>query len=134
MAQQTMLFSDAHPETVPAAIVSPPTGDMLRDDGIRRAAEHADLCIPSWTDRALRFVRDYPESVFRTEQVRAWAHDAGLPLPPSARAWGSVIVMAKKLGLIKFLRHENVSNPKAHSTPASVWQKIGGGCNGCGET
>src|SRR3990167_355593 len=64
MAQQTMLFSDAQPETVPAAIVSPPTGDMLRDDGIRRAAEHADLCIPSWTDRALRFVSDYPESVF----------------------------------------------------------------------
>lgn len=103
--------------------VSPPTGDELRDDGIRRAAEHADQCLPNWTDQALQFVRDYPEKVFRTEQVRVWAHESGLQVPPHARAWGSVIVAAKKQGLIRFLRHENVSNPKAHSTPASVWEK-----------
>lgn len=93
-----------------------------RDQGIDRALENAELHHPAWSDLALDYLKRYPGKQFMAEEVRVWAHKNGLAEPPHARAWGGVIVKAKKLGLIEHCGYGNVSNPKAHRTPASVWR------------
>lgn len=99
------------------------TGNQLRDFSVTSALEHAEEESPGWTEQALSYLSRYPEAEFMTEQVRGWAHSQGLPLPPNPRAWGGVITKARKLGKIRFVEYRNVSNPKAHSTPAAVWRR-----------
>lgn len=100
-------------------------GDVLRDEGMRRAADHADRKVPSWQEMALDYLVDYSKAFneFLVEDVREWAHDHGLPEPPSARAWGAVISTAKRKNLVEFVKYRRVKNPKAHSTTAAVWRK-----------
>ncbi len=100
------------------------TGDQLRDRSIASAIEHTEQEQPNWTEKALDYLVKYPTAEFQAEEVREWAHSQGLPLPPHPRAWGGVIVKARKQGKIEFAGYRNVSNPKAHSTPAAVWRKI----------
>ena len=97
--------------------------EQLREYGITRAIENAGRKSDNWRDHALQFVVRFPKERFMTEEVRVWAHENGLPIPPSARAWGAVIRAAEKLGLVRRVGYGSVSNPKAHRTPASVWMK-----------
>jgi hypothetical protein len=108
-------------------IPMPLSGSALRDNGIQQSIKHADAEAPGWSDRAFYMLRDYLESVggrFQTEDVREWCHGRGLDLPPSKRAWGGIIIRAKNVGLIRFSGYENVSNTKAHCTPAACWEKV----------
>ncbi len=98
-------------------------GAELRDEGIATAADHAEADCGGWQDMALRFLERYPKGEFMTEEIRDFAYSNGLPLPPHERAWGSVIVKAKKDGLITHAGFRAVRNPAAHKTPASVWRK-----------
>lgn len=104
----------------------PLSGSSLRDAGIKQAADHADAEIPDWQLQARRmvdrFLMQQGDVPFQAEYLRTWAHERGLPKPPSLRAWGAVIIWAKKRQLIEFVRHESVSNPKAHRAFASVWK------------
>jgi len=99
-------------------------GDKLRDAGMQQAVDNAESKHPSWGDRALSLLVKYPKDEFMAEQVREFAKSRGLPDPPSKRAWGAVIVKAKKMGIIEHMRYDRVSNPKAHRTPASVWRML----------
>lgn len=100
-------------------------GARLRDRGINRAADNAERVHgPGWQERAIGHLINYPEAEFMAEEVRIWAHSQGLEEPPSARAWGAVIVTAKRRGIIRSNGYRKVSNPLAHSTPASVWLKV----------
>jgi len=101
-------------------------GDILRDKGIKKAIGNAENHAPGWQETALDYLVKYPDNVFQAEEVRKFAHENGLEKPPSARSWGSVIVEAKKRGLIKFVGYKNTSNPRSHSTPAAVWVKLRG--------
>jgi len=99
-----------------------------RDAMIAKALGNADQKNPGvrkWSDRALEFVKIYNEkSSFLTEDVRVWAHEQGLPEPPSARAWGGVMVRAARAGIIKNSGlFDLVKNKKAHRTPATIWIK-----------
>lgn len=100
------------------------TAEQLRDEGIERASDNAGA---DWKSQALHLLRMFliesPLAEFQTEDVRHYATKHGLAAPPSERAWGSVIIAAKTLGLIAWRRYEAVDNPKAHRTPASVWGK-----------
>jgi hypothetical protein len=58
------------------------------------------------------------------EDIRARAYAAGLPKPPSERAWGAVMTAARQAGLIEFARFGLVRNAKAHRTPAAIWRRI----------
>jgi hypothetical protein len=102
------------------------TGIQLRDAGMQLALFNAEDKVPGWAASAMafleQFIKRYPQLKFQTEDVRRWAYLNGLKNPPNERAWGSVISSAKKDGLIQFVGYENVSNPRAHSTPASVWR------------
>ncbi len=100
------------------------SGSALRDAGIQRAIDHANSIDNSWSDRALEMLRCYLLLVggqFQAEDIRAFAKTRGLNDAAHSRAWGGVIVRAKNLGLIRFVGYKNVSNPKAHATPAAIW-------------
>ena len=94
----------------------------LRDKGIQQAINYADKVQPLWSEQAynclLNYIRYNDE--FMTEDVRE-ASKNQLSEPPSARAWGGIIVKAVKCGLIYRKGFRNVSNVKAHCTPATLW-------------
>lgn len=73
-----------------------------RDLGIERSRRGADAASPNWGRAALVFVRRYAtlNSRFLTEDLREWAHANGYPRPPSAKAWGSVMLMAAREKII----------------------------------
>lgn len=73
-----------------------------RDEGIKRAADHADRTTPEWTDVAysflLSFARDH--ELFISEDVSNASKSAAFPQPPTDRAWGTVYRRAAKAGII----------------------------------
>lgn len=97
----------------------------MRDQGIKKAVLHAESVFESWQDKAYDFLLSYirQNSEFMTEQVRK-ASKGVVPEPPSARAWGGVVVRAAKTGLISRNGYRAVSNVKAHRTPATVWKVV----------
>lgn len=103
----------------------PLTGAELRDKGISNAIGHAEFKSPGWNEQAYQFLIKYIKTVdeFMTEDLRE-AAKGSVEEPPSLRAWGGVIVRAVKEKLITRKEFRNVKNAKAHSTPASVWNKI----------
>ncbi|HDY88544.1 MAG TPA: hypothetical protein ENH82_10605 [bacterium] len=56
------------------------------------------------------------------EDIRFASKDI-VPDPPSARAWGSVVFRAVRNGLIHKVGYRNVTNEKAHCTPATLWNR-----------
>ena len=57
------------------------------------------------------------------EDVRE-ASKGVVPVTPSTRAWGGVVVRASKAGVIKRKGFKNVKNAKAHCTPATLWEVV----------
>lgn len=76
---------------------------------------------------AFEFLQNYMKSNrrFQVEDVRQ-ASVGIITQPNDKRAWGSVIKKAQRMGLVKNVGYEAVSNPKANGTPASVWVRQGG--------
>jgi hypothetical protein len=58
---------------------------------------------------------------FMCEDVREYASNH-LPTPPTNRAWGAIILRAKKDGIIKHYGFGQVTNPRAHRANASMWK------------
>ena len=99
-------------------------GETLKQQGMERSITSADNKIEDWSVSAFNFLMAFlaeSEGEFMAEDVREYAKSRGLEDPPSKRAWGSIIIKAKKQGLIGFVRLSQVSNPKAHRANASVW-------------
>lgn len=102
------------------------TGEELRDAGIEQAINHANEVTPDWSDMAFEKLKEYIKAFpgeFMAENFRSEMALQDFPLPPSARAWGGVIRRAAIAGLIVRVRHQQVSNKKAHCCFASVWRK-----------
>ena len=78
----------------------------------------------SWIEKAIEYIKKYPHTTFKTEDVRTWAYGNGLEKHKNPRAWGNVVLAAKSKGLIKKVGFILVDNPNAHRTPASMWKKI----------
>lgn len=101
-------------------------GRKLRDQGIRTAVDHANVANPKWSDKAFALLlaliatRDSP---FMTEDVRAVSKQM-LPTPPDARAWGGVMMRARRMGLIELIGYQKSKDPVAHCNPRSVWRKV----------
>ena len=99
------------------------TGQELRDIGISQSMENADKQCNDWTYYAYQFLLNYTKSnkEFMAEDVRIESKGI-VEEPPSKRAWGGIFVKAVKSGLIKRKGFMNVKNPKAHCTPATLWE------------
>ena len=98
-------------------------GSQLRDKGIKQAINNANDTHEKWSEKAYKFLTDYIKShhEFMTEDVRV-ASEKKIPIPPSNRAWGGIVIRASKAGLISRVGFSNVKNVKAHRTPATVWR------------
>ena len=96
-----------------------------RNEGMQQAIDHANDKEPKWSDIAYGFLLRYMRSNvrFMTEDVRQ-ASEGVVPEPPSQRAWGAVIIRAVKEKKIVRHSYQKVKNVKAHSTPASVWERV----------
>lgn len=105
-------------------------GERLKLTGMQRAVDHADNVSPNWSARAYEAGRRFISSCevgtkFLTEELREWTYsNCGLDSPPSDRAWGAVTIMLRKSGFIVSDGFAQVSNPKAHRTPATLWRII----------
>ncbi|MFC4219039.1 hypothetical protein [Flagellimonas marina] len=99
--------------------------EMLRDKGIKQAVDHADSTIDNWSERAFNFMRNYLTTTkeFMVEQVRE-ASKGKVPDPPSNRAWGAIVLRARKMGLVRRKGYGRTKNVRAHSTPATIWEVV----------
>lgn len=100
-----------------------------RDEGIERAKAHADAVDLGWSEKAYQMLCDWLSGwpagyKFQMEDFRKIAQIRGLPDPPSARAFGSLAVRARKANLIKSNGPKPTSGVTAHSCYANEWQKI----------
>lgn len=106
----------------------PETGAQLRDRGIKKAEESAHRINHDWNEKAFEaFIQFLQTRAFpwMCEDFRKWATDfAQLPEPPTLRAYGGVIVRAKKLKLIQQVGFQPVTNPRAHKAICAVWEEI----------
>ena len=97
-----------------------------RDKGIQRAVDHADAVERGWSEMAFDFFVNvflkHHKGEFQCEDYRASCKGI-VPDPPSLRAYGAIVVRAKKMGLIKRIGIGPVKNPKAQMANANVWIK-----------
>ena len=95
-----------------------------RDIGIHQAVRHADSVDPSWSELALRYFTLYAgyNRTFLTEEVRSTAEDAGFPVPPDERAWGSVARTAARRGIVAHAGYVASRQAQGHHGPRSLWQ------------
>ena len=93
--------------------------------GIAQAAEHADEVSPRWTDRAYDALVAHAKqhTFFTVEQVRM-AVAGKLPDPPTSRAWGSVVVRAKRAGIIAHAGHTEATDPAVHCNLVTLWRSM----------
>jgi hypothetical protein len=100
------------------------TARELRDEGMKRAVDHAERETPGWQDQAIGHVRVFAglEHEFMCEEARRFAESRGIAPPPDKRAWGAVMMKCAKLGLIEKVGLGYAKDPKVHMNPASIWR------------
>lgn len=101
--------------------------EVLRDEGIQRAVDHADREIESWSDRATYMLMSCARargqgSEITSESIRNYAEFHDLPPPPDKRAWGAVMLKAARAGVIKKIGYTTANDPKVHCNPVSLWR------------
>lgn len=102
------------------------TGSELKAKGINNAINSAVSVDADWYDNAYSIMQEFinlnNDKKFMCEDVRDFAKDK-ITQPPTNRAWGAIILRAKKDKLIKPCGFNQVVNPKAHMANASMWIK-----------
>jgi len=87
-------------------------------------ADAADRRDPNWTEQAFRAFKDFinlfPERKFTTEDVRLAAVNS-VPPPKDGRAWGQIVLKAKREGLIKPVGYRGVES--SNGSPKVLWQR-----------
>lgn len=97
------------------------------ETGMQLATEKADRDEPGWSDLAYLALEKYclahPWKHFLAEDVREWAEKRGMvPAPENAKAWGSVMVRAKKEGLIDNRGYAPANS--SNRSPKTQWVSI----------
>lgn len=102
------------------------TARVLRDAGIKLAADHAERESPGWGELALGYVKEYAcyHTEFTGEDCRMYAESRGFEAPPHKRAWGSVLLSAARRRIIKKIGTRQVQNPRAHMAIATLWKGL----------
>ena len=108
-------------------MIHPFTGAELKQGGITVAIDHANMKHDGWADKAYELLMQFiswHKAAFLCETLRLYAETEGLlPAPPSNRAYGAIILRAKREGAIVHAGYAQVHNPKAHMANASLWIK-----------
>lgn len=101
-------------------------GEKRKQQGMQQAIDHANAVTPDWSNKARQFIinRFLPlHKRFMTEDIRSFAAMHDFELPCHGRAWGGVVAALAKDLLIINIGTDKVKNPKAHRTPATVWER-----------
>jgi len=120
------------PAAKPAKLIKPivfTTGAKGRDDGMKRAIDHADAVIEDWGVRAMNILLIYVGAMASgdhtiCEDIRQYAEIRGLPNPPDKRAWGSVMTCASRRKVLRSVGYAKARDPKVHCTPTTLWEKL----------
>ena len=99
-----------------------PTGEVLKDIGIRKSIKHTEDICPGWMTQALDFLYLYAlkHNRFSGEMVRVGSK--GFVPEVNGRAWGAVLLNGVRKGWIRRVGTIHVTNPKAHCCFASEWE------------
>lgn len=124
---QPTLFDLQPVAKVPALVLDMKQAKVQRNKGIDKAVTHADEETVNWSNRAYQFLLAFLNNhngPFMAEEVRSYADQLDFDLPPSNRAWGSVVLKAVRSGLIERCGIQAVRNKKAHCANAALWRQI----------
>lgn len=97
-----------------------------RDQGVERAASHANRVESEWTGQALGMLIAFGQQAtgdFLIEEVRAWAEARGLPEPPDKRSWGAVARSAAAKRRIEKVGFGSAAS--SNCSPKVKWRYIG---------
>ena len=96
--------------------------------GAETAAAHADRVHASWSDRAYSFFERWASAQsepFMMEDVRMAAEKSGSYVrPPDERAWGAILLRAKRAGRVAHAGYAPMKSPNCHGNPKSVWRWV----------
>jgi len=95
-----------------------------KDIAIERAAQAQEKRVVGWSDKALELMRKYAPTVqdFITEDFRLWAEQNGLEKPKEPRAYGALLIRAKKAGIIYATgRYRCMKSEQSHNCPKMIW-------------
>lgn len=94
------------------------------EEGMQRAADHAEEECPGWGDVALRFVERHARAHqrFTAHELRQSAREWGLVMPPSDKAFGQVFRTAAKQGIIRKAGY--APHPERHASPTVLWESM----------
>lgn len=96
-------------------------GQVLKEDGMRRAAESSD---PWWRSCAMQAV-EAEAATGRVFQSYDLVLRYGLPEPPSGpNAWGSLLGSAAKAGLIVAVGYAPSSRPTTAKSAVRTWRGV----------
>lgn len=94
------------------------------EEAIAAVAAKADALNEGWSEEAFqhlcRFIRK--GAIFKAEDVRNFAGEAGLAEPHDRRAWGAVLRRACREKLIIRIGYAQCQNKGAHNRPTTLWQ------------
>jgi len=95
------------------------------ENGQMVALFNADSHSDGWSDRAYGYVVMYAQMnkgcEFMAENIRKFAYESGLDRPANERAFGPVMVRARKAGIIKDLGIRATSSVTAHCANAKYY-------------
>jgi len=99
--------------------------ERLRDEGMERAADHAEREIPEWRNEARRILEITAalHRNFTSEDIKIQADIRGLPRPPEPRAWGAVIQRAARDGIIRKVGWADSTSRTCHCRPMQLWTR-----------
>ena len=103
------------------------TATTLKDEGMQRAADHADAVVQTWSERAFDLFKRYAQihRLFMTEDVRLWAQSNRLlEEPPDRRAWGSIAAKAVKHQLVAVSHFAPQKDRRSHGSPKPMWHSL----------
>lgn len=98
-----------------------------KEIAIQRAAEAQERRQKDWHYKAIVLLKSFvsTKEKFITEDFRLWAEANGLEQPNEPRVYGSVIVQAQKMNIIKWSKkYREMKMPKSHSCPKKEWKKV----------
>ena len=97
-------------------------GQRLKNEGMQRALEHAELKDDGWGEKAYQFLTEFAKKnkVFIAEDVRK-ASIGIIPDPSDRRAWGGIYTRARKEGLIRKIGHASAKASKVHGSLVAKW-------------
>jgi len=123
MSEQIPFNFDAEPEKGPPKKSRKRKGMDLRDEGMRKAIEHADAVKAAWSDGALDYVRAVAEErrELTAERVREYAIAKGFVEPPDRRAWGAVMIRGHKAGILTRGPWVEADDPRVHRNAVRLW-------------